>query len=170
MAFTAWIVENQRDLAIAFLFAIIGAVVWDVVKTGSVAGVRQLKNKLSEQSVARLRERIAQLERNRDEVSSYLSSDRALYLATLRLMFGILLFACVGASTFIIDSLLPLPGFRFSVVAVFIFVMAITLAVYGLQLAGLNTRSKISEKVATLDSEINDLKTKLDLRQRKIAD
>lgn len=164
-----WVTRNERDLIIAFVFAIIGAVFWDAVKTGSVAGVRQLKNKLAEQSVARLQERIVQLQKYRDTINSYISSDRALYLATLQLILAILILACMGAAAVILDSLLPLQGLRLSVVALFIFAIAIILGMYGVQLAKLSTRSELSAKVSALDSEINALKAKLDLRTRKVA-
>ena len=164
-----WVTRNERDLIIAFVFAIIGAVFWEAVKTGSVAGVRQLKNKLAEQSVARLQERIVQLQKYRDTINSYISSDRALYLATLQLILAILILACMGAAAVILDSLLPLQGLRLSVVALFIFAIAIILGMYGVQLAKLSTRSELSAKVSALDSEINALKAKLDLRTRKVA-
>jgi uncharacterized small protein (DUF1192 family) len=164
-----WVTRNERDLIIAFVFAIIGAVFWDAVKTGSIAGVRQLKNKLAEQSVARLQERIVQLQKYRDTINSYISSDRALYLATLQLILAILILACMGAAAVILDSLLPLQELRLSVVALFIFAIAIILGMYGVQLAKLSTRSELSAKVSALDSEINALKAKLDLRTRKVA-
>jgi hypothetical protein len=134
-AIVGWVTRNERDLIIAFVFAIIGAVFWDAVKTGSVAGVRQLKNKLAERSVARLQERIIQLQKYRDTINSYISSDRALYLATLQLILAILILACMGAVAVILDSLLPSQLLRFSIVAVFIFAVAIVLGVYGVQLA-----------------------------------
>jgi ABC-type multidrug transport system fused ATPase/permease subunit len=168
-ALVARIIASERDLVIAFVFAIIGAFFWDVVKTGSAAGIRQLRNKLSEQSVARLRERIVQMEKYRDVLNSYLSSDRALYLATLRLMLGILMFVCLGAVLTILNSLLPLPGLGFSIMALFIFIIAIVLCVYGAQLTGLDTRSKISEKIAALNSETDALKAKLDSQLQKTA-
>ncbi len=168
--FMGWLARNERDLIIAFVFAIIGAVVYDLVKTGSVAGIRQLKNKLSEQSASRLQQRIVQLQTFRDAINSYMSSDRTLYLATLKLVFAILTFTCMGAVAAILDSLIPTHGLRLSVVALFIFAIAIVLGVWGMQLAGFDTRSKLSAKLATLDSEINDLKAKLDLRTRKTAD
>jgi hypothetical protein len=71
--------------------------------------------------------------------------------------------------TVILDSLLPLRGLRLSVVALFIFAIAIILGMYGVQLAKLSTRSELSAKVSALDSEINALKAKLDLRTRKVA-
>jgi hypothetical protein len=75
----------------------------------------------------------------------------------------------MGAAAAILDSLLPLRGLRLSVVALFIFAIAIILGMYGVQLAKLSTRSELSAKVSALDSEINALKAKLDLRTRKVA-
>ncbi|MGA9722147.1 MAG: hypothetical protein WBQ86_06835 [Candidatus Binatus sp.] len=170
IAIVAWVARSERDLTIAFVFAIIGAICWDVIKTGSVAGVRQIRNKLSEQSVARLRGRIVQLEMYRDVINSYLSSDRAMYLATLRLMFGILMFLCIGALAVILDYFLQSSGPRFSLLAVAVLIIAVAFGAYGVQLSGLDTRSKLSEKIATLDAEINDLKAKLDIRIQKTAD
>jgi hypothetical protein len=65
----AWVTLHQRELAIGFTFAIICYVLAELVKTGSSAAVRKLRNKLSEYSVARLQNRISQLEMSRDRVN-----------------------------------------------------------------------------------------------------
>jgi hypothetical protein len=56
-----------------------------------------------------------------------------------------------------------------TVAGIFFFLIAIVLGVHGAQLAGLKSRSKIATIVARYDSEINDLKAKLEARTRREA-
>jgi hypothetical protein len=100
-----WLAVNERDLVIAFIFAIIGAIVWDVLKTGSLTGVRQLRNRLSDVSVSRLRKRIKQVETYRDRIASFESSDKALYLAVLLHVVGMLTMICMTIILLIVEYL-----------------------------------------------------------------
>jgi uncharacterized small protein (DUF1192 family) len=159
---------THREFVLGVVVTFVATLMYDVLKVGSITGVRQIRNKLSEYSVARLQNRITQLEAYREVVNSYTASDRALYLATLQLMFAVLRLVCMGAvvvlTGFLFSSPVP-PMFIFAALAIFL--IAIVLGACGAQLAGLNTRSKVSERVGQLDSEIADLKAKLDWRTRK---
>jgi hypothetical protein len=169
MTFYDWVTRHEQ-FALGCLVTLILSALYDLLKIGSVFGVRQLRNKVSEYSITRLQKRIDQLQQYRDAVNSYLSSDRALYLATLQLLFAILVLACIGAVAVTLEFLFPSHGPPMLTIAgLFFFLIAIVLGVHGAQLAGLKSRSQIATIVARYDSEINDLKAKLEARTRREA-
>jgi hypothetical protein len=88
----SWVVAHERDL----ILAIIGAVVWDTLKTGSLRGVRRLRNKLSDVSVSRLRKRIGQLETYRDQIALLNKSDKGLYVPLLKSVIAMLAMVCLA--------------------------------------------------------------------------
>jgi hypothetical protein len=63
-----WVIGHQIDIGMAALFALFFAVIIEATGLGALArsAVRHIKNKLSQRSAARLRERIKQLETQRD--------------------------------------------------------------------------------------------------------
>ncbi len=158
---------SERELVIGVACTIIGAVLYDLLKTGSLVGVRQLRNKLSERSVKNLQTRIDQLQASRDRVNSFALSDRALYLTSLQMMFGMFTIICLGIVILVLDYVLGEPRLGFAILALLIFLLAIVLGVVAMQTAGLDTPAKISAKLSKLDSEIDDLKSKLDSRIRR---
>jgi hypothetical protein len=175
-----WLVVYKRDLIIAFIFSIIGAIVWDGLKTGSLAGVRQLRNKLSDVSVSRLRKRINQIEMYRNRISSFGSSDKALYLAVLQHVVGMLILICMGLILLICEYASAVGPFSRATVVIgprggFAILAGVTFALAGLfginavKLAQLNTPETISNKVSELDSEIAGLRSKLDARDRALS-
>jgi hypothetical protein len=151
-----------QELVVAFVFAIICAVIVEVLSIGSAlrAGVRHIRNKISERSASRLRKRIAQLETYRETINSYLSSDKALYLVALRFVLGILMLMCIG-TIFCISSLFVQDPFSLALCSIGIFSIAAILALHAARIAGLDTRQKISALVTQLDAEIDNLKSKL---------
>jgi hypothetical protein len=83
-----------KEWLIAFVLAVIVAMILDLFK---VAGShlrdfgRFLKNKAAEQSVARLRSRIKELEKYKASLTLFMSSDKAHYLNAFRILLGTLL-------------------------------------------------------------------------------
>src|SRR5450631_3114164 len=95
-----WLINHWPDLLVAL---VLGVMV-DLFRVGSILrnSARRIKNKLAEQSVARLRKRISKLESYRNTVSSY--ADKALYLGTLRAIIILLAYMSIGTLVLILDS------------------------------------------------------------------
>ena len=124
------------------------------------AVIRHIKNKLSEQSAARLRKRITELQKARDVVALYLASDKALYLAQFRMVIVMLMLICIGGALGLLGQLVPSPNFRVLGIAMYGF--AVTLGFFGIQFSLLDTRQKVAELLAKRDEEIADLQRKLE--------
>jgi hypothetical protein len=161
---------RHKELVWALTFAI----VVDVFSIGSFIrrAIRLLLNKLSELSVAYLRHRIRVLEQIRDRLVIYTSSDKALYLGTLRLVLGVLVLMEAGAILLVFDHLDIAPHltmFRpqtYTVFGVMCFTASIGIGIQGLRLSSLDTKVKLSEMIATADEQISALKAKLDARTK----
>ena len=165
MSIWNFVVQHWIELVIGAVFAILCAVLVDFLQPASRlrGAIRHFKNKLAEQSTARLRTRIAETERYRDRVAVYLTSDKALYLATLQLILGILIAMCAAIASFLVGRFTLTPG-RFDLLALLSIVMAIVMGVYGMRMASWDTRPKISEVIAK--GEIAELGAKLDARMQ----
>ncbi|MFY9729890.1 MAG: hypothetical protein WAK24_04735 [Candidatus Acidiferrales bacterium] len=122
--------------------------------------IRHIKNKLSEQSAARLRKRIAELQKAREVITFYLTSDKALYLAQFRMVMVVLLLICVGAALGLLGQLVRSPDFGMLGISVYGF--AVILVLFGIQFSLLDTRQKVAELLAKRDEEIADLQRKLE--------
>jgi hypothetical protein len=150
-----------------FLLALVFAIVVDLLRIGSIIrdGVRRIKNKLAERSVAQLQKRIVDQERYRNMIAAlYLESDKALYLHILGMVLAVLLLICVSAILFILGTLgLGPAGLEIMIVG--FLAIAVVFAVYGLRLAALDTRPKVSEMITKLDAGIATLKAKLEARR-----
>src|SRR6266404_1760591 len=163
--FVDFVIRNWQGFLVAIVCAELAEILR--IRSRTLAAIRHLKNKLSERSVARLQKRIAQQENYRDSVKADASSDKALYLDTLRLVLAVLMFMCAGAVVTIF-SVLFLPNDPGPLLtATFLFSVGAVVAGYGLRIAGLHTRSQVCELVANLDREIEELKAKLDSRMRR---
>ena len=173
-----WLLTNERDLVIAGIFAILGAIVWDILKSGSLIGVRQLRNWLSDISVGRLRKRISDLEKYRTRIVSFASSDKALYLAVLQSVVVILAMMCLATISFVFDLVAQFiavpygivllgPQGAFAACGVGILAIAIVVGLNALIYGGLDTPERIAKKVSELDSEIAGLRVRLDARLQK---
>jgi hypothetical protein len=90
-----WVV----GIVVGVIVGVVIAVILDLLAGDSkIRGLmRFVKNKISEQSVARLKKRIEELEKYKKNLDLMLNSDKALYLNTFRAIFGTLLFGCIGA-------------------------------------------------------------------------
>jgi hypothetical protein len=151
-----WLIEHWFDI----VFAIGLAVLVDLLRVSSRIreGWRWVKDKYAESSIAALNRRIAEQEKYRDTLQTYLASDKAVYLAMLRSIVGILLFMCVAGITVIIGRLrffAAFPGME--VIALGALTLAVGAGVSTMQLGSLDT-SKTSELIRKLDAEILALK------------
>ncbi len=146
------------------VWAVIVGVILDLLTPqGRVrTGIRHIENKWSERSARGLQKRIKQLEINRDQVSAYLASDKTLYLATFRFVIVTLVFIAMGAGIRALIDILPSPPGRppMELLAVLSYFLAIVVGIQGLRISALDTREKISELLAKLQSEVEDLKKK----------
>ena len=163
MSIWQFVVEHWTELIFAVVFAIVFGVIADFVQPASRlrTAMRHLKNRLAEQSAARLRTRISETEHYRNRVNAYLASDKAHYLATLQFILGILLLMCMGAGILLVGRLTLIPG-AFELLALAPIVVAIVMAVYAIRMASWDTRPKISEVIQKLDREISELNAKLE--------
>jgi hypothetical protein len=157
-----WLVLHWSEIGWAALFALIVGVVLELLDFRSRlrAVIRRIKNKQSERSAAQLRKRIEQLEKERDKVSAYLSSDKALYLAMFENVIAILLCMVTAAGINTLDTIFPMSPLN--LIALLFYVIAGAGAIHGFKIAELNTRAKVSKMVETLEEEILGLRKKLE--------
>lgn len=95
-----------------------------------------------------------------------MSSDKALYLATFRLVIAILIIIATGFGLTAFEDVFPLSP-TLTLFSVFCYLLAVIIGIYAFSISGLDTRAKVTALVEKLDSELADLKTKLDLRTHK---
>jgi hypothetical protein len=173
-----WLVANERDLVIGIICTVLGSVVTTILRTGSLFGVRQLGNWLSNISVSRQRKRIGELEMYRNRLAAFGSSDKALYLTMLQYVIGILTMTSLATILFIVQvavgfSAMHYSGSSFGPQGLFVaaevgvLIIAIVVGVSGLIVGGLDSPERITKKVSELDSEIAGLRSKLDARLRR---
>jgi hypothetical protein len=163
-----FIVFHWYEEVLAVVFALMFAVILDLLSFQSsriLTFVRYIKNRRSERSAKRLRERITQLEKQRDSYTSYLLSDKALYLANFHTAFGVLLAIAAAAALNVLNEAQPAfgirPPFLLGPFVVLFYSLAVVLAIQGIKTASLDTREKISESITKLESEIKELEQKL---------
>jgi hypothetical protein len=92
--------HSPKDWVIGGIMAFVIWAIADLLPVGDSRirdFVRWVRNKISEQSVERLKKRIEELEKYKKNLDLMLNSDKALYLNTFRAIFGTLLFGCFGA-------------------------------------------------------------------------
>jgi hypothetical protein len=121
--------------------------------------LRAIKNKRAERSAIRLRARISELVAARDKYRSFLSSDRAQYLATLNQVMGVLCCTAIAGALSTIGR--RVGGFPLDYVAVLFYAIAIVIAIQGVKYSLLDTREKVINTVAKYDADIESLETKL---------
>jgi hypothetical protein len=160
--FWSYILAHPDDIGWAAFFGLFFALLLDLMSAdGRVwTGIRHVKNKLSERSVARLRKRIEELKGLRHGIAEFLSSDKALYMATFRVVVAMLICVAVGAGLGeIADMLLPSP---FGVFALFWYGLAVFIGARGTKIVELNTRQKVTAMLEKRDAEMADLQQKLE--------
>ena len=143
--------------------------------------VRWVRNKISEYSTGQLEKRIKELEKYRDSLKLMLASDKLLYLTTFRTIFGTLIFMCIGALLLTLRHSVMLEQaakldprgangfFALDMGTIFIFTIAIVVAIAGVSTALLDTRPKLEEQIVKYDKNITDLKEILRQRLEKIG-
>ena len=156
------LIAHPEEIVWAAIFALIIWMIADpwVGDSRIRALIRHIKNKLSEQSAARLRKRITELQKARDVIALYLTSDKALYLAQFRMVMVVLLLICVGAALGLLGQLVRSPNF--GVLGIAMYGFAVILVLFGIQFSLLDTRQKVAELLAKRDEEIADLQRKLE--------
>jgi hypothetical protein len=122
-------------------------------------GFRYLRNKWAERSAKDLRKRIEQLEWYRNN----LSSDKGLYLITLRLL--LLLLTMISAGLLVLAStelagrvIIQREGAGLASVA---FAVAVVAGIQGVRYASLDSREKAAQMIGSLDKSIAKMKAKL---------
>jgi hypothetical protein len=158
-----WLIEHWPDVILAVILAAIA----DLLRVGSGlrTAARHIKNKIAERSADNLRSRISVMERQRDRMSAYLTSDKALYLGILNFVFGTLICLCAGALCFTLDRFFPLAFL--TVAGLLFFGMGIWIAFQGTQVTSLDTADKIGRLVSALHGEIALLEEKLKAKTAK---
>lgn len=159
--FWTYITAHPSDIGWAAFFALFFALILGLLdRQGRVrTGIRHLKNRWAEQSAARLGKRIKELQAQRDRYAAFLTSDKALYLATFRIVIGILVAIAVGAGFMVLTEMFPRSGL--SLMAIFFYFLAVVLGVQGVKISSLDTPAKVIATVIKLNEEISDLNKKL---------
>ena len=105
--FWLYAVNHPEDIAWAAVFAFVFWLISDLLSRDGLVrrGFRIAKNKLSERSVSKLRERIKLLEKQRDDIAAFLSSDKALYLNTFRIVIAMLVMIAIGAGITVLGEI-----------------------------------------------------------------
>jgi hypothetical protein len=175
------LIHSPKDWVIGLVAAFVIWAVGDLLPVGDsrIRGlVRWVRNKLSEQSVARLKKRIEQLEKAKKNLDLILNSDKALYLYTFRALFGTLLLMCGGAmlttlrhSEMLAAAQPPSPDalVLLDLVAIMVFALAFTVALSAviITVAEDNTQ-KLAAQAETYGKEIESLKRILNERLEKL--
>ena len=142
------------------VWAVAAAVLIDTFRFDSFIRrlIRLIKNKLAERSVDLLRRRIVNLEQCRDSLKTYLASDKAHYLVTLRCLIAMLVFMGLRAflvlfgrtPIFVRMSLTQ----QFDALAASLIGLAIFVGVHALKLASFDSQDKIKTRIESIDSDI----------------
>jgi hypothetical protein len=146
-----WFLEHWPDLVIA---AVLGVFI-DLLRVGSRIreGWRWVKDKYAETSVAQINRRITEQEKYQNTLQSYLASDKAVYMAMLRAIVGMLLFMCTAGSILILGRmrLVQFPGSE--IVAFGVLVLTIVAGISTMQPGSFDV-AKISELIKKVDAEL----------------
>src|SRR5208337_3462828 len=145
-----WLSTYEREIVMAAIFAIVWAIIWDALKPWSFWGVRKLKNWLSDMSVGRLRKRINKMEHYRNQIASFGSSDKFLYVAILQHVVAMLTMICLGLIVLIFEYAARVGPFAgnivvagpkgaFATLSTCIFGIAALFGLNAMRLANLNT-------------------------------
>jgi pilus assembly protein TadC len=167
---SSYLVAHKQEIMWAAIFGLM----LDLLSIRSrIRGVvRLVKNKWSEQSISRLRKRIAELEKSRDDYVSYMTSDKALYLFALRILLMILFSMSMGLVLLVFGRFPVVQDYlrmSFDAYALLFFALAMVGAWQGLRVTEFGERSKLSDMTAKLDRQIADLKSKLQERTESVG-
>ena len=167
------LIHSPEAWIIGAVIGLIIAAILDLLPVGESkirGSIRWTKNKISEHSTAQLEKRIKELEKYRDSLTRMMTSDKLLYLTTFRSIFGTLIVMCFGAilltfrhSVMLVGIGVPNPRaadslFVLDLGTIFIFSLAGVVAIAGVSMAQLDTRTKLEDQIAKYDKNIADLK------------
>jgi hypothetical protein len=160
----SWIVAHRIDLVMAAVFGAFFWIIGDVFAVDSRirAGIRHIGNKLSEQSISRLKTRIKQLEAQRERYATYMASDKALYMATLQGL--VLVGVCIatgGCFAGLADIWPTRLGGLFKLWSIAFYFGAILFGSTAIRFSLLDSRAKVAKVVDKIDLEILELNIKL---------
>jgi hypothetical protein len=130
------------------------------IKLSSIAGLRQLGNKLSEMSISRLQKRIDNLKAYKNTIKSNETLDRIFHLAQVAVVTVSLISLAILSMVF---AALNPPGTIFLLIGLFPCAAAMGTSLKGVQIAWLDTEER-DLLVAKLTAEINQLTQKLRVR------
>jgi hypothetical protein len=177
------LMHSPEAWIIGFIAAFVIFVIFDLLPIGDsrIRGlIRWVRNKISEHSTAQLQKRIKELEKYRDSQKLMMASDKLLYLGTFRTILGTLIVMCVGMMFLTLRHSVVLENaargdpnaadtlFLFDLGTILVFALAMVIAIAGVGMASLDTRSKLEEQISKYDQEINALKEILKKRLEKL--
>lgn len=151
--------HHWQEIVFAAVLAVVFAVIVDLLRVSSRIreGWRWIKDKLAESSIAALNQRIAEQEKYRAVLQSYLNSDKAFYVAILRSLAGMLLFMCIAGIVLIFGMLRVIAPPVAEFLALAVLAVAIVAGIYTMQMGSFDA-SKISELIKSYDAELLRLK------------
>ena len=152
--------EGMTDIAWALGLAVVCAIIADYMRVGSRLreGVESFRNKRAERSVARLRKRITELEKYRDRLIQYSTSQQGVYMPVLGVIAMMLVLMCVG----IVMVLLESAGARAGIVLLVApFVFAALFGIMGYNYAVGVWLPNYSRLINKTETNIQTLKSKL---------
>jgi hypothetical protein len=153
--------ENWLAIGCALFFA----VVLELLKFGSRlrGAIRWVNNKFAERSAADLRKRIDQLQNSRAQYAAYLTSDKALYLGTFKLVSGAICSLAIG----LLLAEFAVAFWPLHIFASLFYILAVALGVQGATISALDTRDKITKIIEKLDSDMAALHQLLLLKEAR---
>jgi hypothetical protein len=149
-----WVVEHPIDVAIALVLAGAAALLIEFSKTAW----RSLRNMIDPKTVAEIDKRI----KEHLEFRRIITSDKALYLAMFRTVFGVLFMLAIGALTFVLSDLEPdsRAATGIKVASLAIFGLTSFICSVSMKTAFLDSKEKLDSRVAEVDSKIATLRAR----------
>jgi len=166
-----WVVEYRRDLVIGLCVGIVIDLLSLRSRIGGLIGI--IKNKQAEHSATATETRIKALEKQRDNMATFLTSDKALYLFTFRYLFLTLLFMSVGIGLLALNDTGALydksqPHVSpFLIFGIGLLAIAAVVAAAALEITALDTREKVTALVTKLNTQIAELQSALAIMRQK---
>ena len=155
---------NLSEAAWALVWALLLWVANDLVSIDSHirSVIGRIKNKLAEQSVGRLRRRIAKLEVYRELLIS--STDKFIYLGVLMGILGVLMLMCMAGLVALGDSLGFLQGGKVFACCILSFTIGVSFAILRFHALDTDMKQKVQKLIIRVDKDISSLQEKLEKR------
>jgi hypothetical protein len=166
--------EMWLALSLALVFAVIVGIVADTMRIGShIRGrLRRIKNKRAERSVENLRQRIKELNEQRDRLASYISSDRAFFLMLFRMIIVLITLLAISACCFVVSQLqsermrLFLSPDHWLGICLYGLALTVLVGFSAKRFSGLDRKEKFEVEIAKVEGETAKLEAKLASRTR----